>query len=179
MNLVAAPARIAFRVHAIPSRVLTEIRSAGRDQFGNELTPITDDEGGAPLRCCLRRSTPGEPVYLIAYSPSTRPGPYAEAGPVYVHASPSAGYPETYAYPAGYRDWPTMVFRPYRHHAGLNCDAIAYDAIQMGEGPTAESLIGSIFTDPTIKFIHTRNVHAGCFMFAITRVGEADPATAG
>ena len=23
------------------------------------------------------------------------------------------------AYPAGYRDWPPMVFRPYRHHAEL------------------------------------------------------------
>jgi len=49
----------------------------------------------------------------------------------------------------------------------------------MGEGPTAESLISSIFADPTIKFIHTRNVHAGCFMFGITRAGEADPASAG
>ncbi len=178
MSIVEVPARVAFRVHAIPSSALAEIRSAGRDQFGNELRPITDDGGGAPLRCCLRRSTPGEPVYLIAYRPFTRPGPYAEVGPVFVHASQCAGYRETGAYPAGYRDWPTMVFRPYRHHIGLNCDAIAYDAIQMGEGPAAESLIGSIFADPTIKFIHTRNVHAGCFMFVITRPDE-DRATAG
>ena len=179
MSTVEAPVAVAFRVHAIPSLMLAEIRLAGHDEFGNELTPIVDDEGGAPLRCCLRRSTPGEQVYLIAYRPFTAPGPYAEAGPVFVHASPCPGYREASAYPAGYRDWPTMVFRPYRHHAGLNCDAIAYDAIQTGEGPTAESLISSIFADPTIKFIHTRNVHAGCFMFAITRTDEADPAMAG
>ena len=41
MKLVEAPARIAFRVHAIPSRALTEIRSAGRDQFGNGTDPVS------------------------------------------------------------------------------------------------------------------------------------------
>lgn len=135
------------------------MRLAGHDQFGNKLTPIVDDEGGAPLRCCLRRAAPGEPVHLIAYRPFTRTGPYAETGPVFVHASPCPGYRETDPYPADYRGWPTMVFRPYRHHAGLDCDAIAYDVIQLGGGATAESLIASIFADPTVKFIHTRNVH--------------------
>jgi hypothetical protein len=38
-------------------------------------------------------------------------------------------------------------------------------------GDTAEGLIRDIFTDPTIDFIHTRNVHAGCFMFSVTRAG--------
>jgi hypothetical protein len=178
MYTVEAPAGAAFRVHAIPSTTLAGIRLAGRDQFGNELIPIIDADGGSPLRCCLRRSTPGEELYLIAHRPFTRPGPYAEAGPVFVHASGCPGYHENDAYPAGYRDWPTMVFRPYRHHAELNCDAIAYDAIRMGEGATAEALIGSIFADPTIGFIHTRNVQAGCFMFSITRadVAPASPA---
>ena len=178
MNTVEAPGRTAFRVHPIPPRTLEEIRLAGHDRFGNELTPVVDDEGGSPLRCCLSRTTPGERIYLIAYRPFGRPGPYAEAGPVFVHASPCPGYSETSAYPAGYRDWPAMIFRPYRHHAELNCDAIAYDAIKLGEGPTAEALIASIFADPAIKFIHTRNVYAGCFMFSITRAGAADPATA-
>jgi Protein of unknown function (DUF1203) len=175
MSIIEVPADLAFRVHAIPSVTLAEIRLARRDRFGNQLTPIIDADGGSPLRCCLRRSTPGEELYLIAYRPFTRPGPYAEAGPVFVHASACTGYLENEVYPAGYRDWPAMVFRPYRHHAELDCDAIAYDAIEIGGGDTAESLIRTIFADPTIDFIHTRNVHAGCFMFSITRadVGPA------
>jgi Protein of unknown function (DUF1203) len=172
MSIIEVPAHLAFRVQAIPSTTLAEIRLAGRDRFGNELTPIVDADGGSPLRCCLRRSTPGEELYLIAYRPFTRPGPYAETGPVFVHADPCAGYSENDAYPAGYRDWSPMVFRPYRHHAELDCDAIAYDAIQIGGGDTAESLIRDIFTDPIIDFIHTRNVHAGCFMFSVTRADD-------
>jgi hypothetical protein len=169
MSIIEAPAGVAFRVHAIPPATLAEIRLAGHDRFGNDLIPIVDADGGSPLRCCLRRSTPGEELHLIAHRPFTRPGPYAEAGPVFVHASVCAGYRENDAYPAGYRDWPPMVFRPYRQQAELNCDAIAYDAIAIGGGAAAESLIGTIFADPTINFIHTRNVHAGCFMFSITR----------
>jgi hypothetical protein len=169
MTITKAPTSIAFRVHAIPSSTLAEIRLAGHDRFGNPLRPIVDADGGSPLRCCLRRSTPGEELYLIAHRPFTRPGPYAEVGPVFVHASGCAGYREDNAYPAGFRDWPPMVFRPYRHHAELDCDAIAYDAIQIGGGDTAETLIRKIFADPTINFIHTRNVHAGCFMFSVTR----------
>jgi Protein of unknown function (DUF1203) len=169
MTITKALASIAFRVRAIPSSTLAEIRLAGHDRFGNELRPIVDADGGSPLRCCLRPSTPGETLYLIAHRPFARPGPYAEAGPVFVHAGACPGYRENDAYPAGYRDWPPMVFRPYRHDAELNCDAIAYDAIQIGGGDTAETLIRRIFADPTITFIHTRNVHAGCFMFSITR----------
>jgi hypothetical protein len=33
-----------------------------------------------------------------------------------------------------------------------------------------------IFADPTITFIRTRNVHAGCFMFSNTRA-DAVPAS--
>ena len=55
-----------------------------------------------------------------------------------------------------------MVFRPYRYDG-----VIAYDAIQMGDAETAEALIADIFADPTIEFIHTRNVYARCYMFRI------------
>jgi hypothetical protein len=171
MSTTEAPARSAFRVYPIPPATLAEIRLAGRDRSGNELVPIVDD-GGSPLRCCLRRSTPGEVIYLIAYSPFTRPGPYAETGPVFVHASACPGYTENDVYPDGYRDWPPMIFRPYRYDPRLDCDVIAYDAIKMGDGVVGESLIASIFTDPTINFIHTRNVNAGCFMFTITCAGR-------
>jgi len=57
-----------------------------------------------------------------------------------------------------------MVFRPYRHDG-----AIAYDAIQMGDGTNAETLIAEMLADPTIEFIHTRNLYAGCCMFTISR----------
>ncbi|GAB2821142.1 hypothetical protein GCM10027073_60170 [Streptomyces chlorus] len=41
----------------IPGVVLKELRTL--DDAGRPPVPRTDDEGGAPLRCCLRHSEPG------------------------------------------------------------------------------------------------------------------------
>src|ERR1700729_2341269 len=114
----------AFRVTPIPADVLDRIRAAGHDDFGNPLVPVTSEDGGAPMRCCLQPAAPGDRLSLIAYRPFARRGPYAGAGPVFIHAEACAGYASTGCYPPGYRDWPTTVFRPY-HYDG----AIAYYAI--------------------------------------------------
>lgn len=153
-----------FRVEAIPPGHLNEIRANGRDAFGNPLVQTTDAAGGSPLRCCLRPTRAGERIAVIAYQPFARPGPFAESGPVFIHAESCAGDAAPDQYPAAYRDWPAMIFRPYRTDG-----VIAYEAIQKGDGRTAEELIASMFAVPDIEFIHTRNVYAGCYMFTITR----------
>ena len=149
-----------FRISAIPPQTLDRIRVAGQDDFGNPLEVIVDEQGGSPLRCCLRPATPGDHLLLIAYRPFSRPGPYAEAGPVFIHAERCAGYAEPSQYPAGYRDWKPLIFRPY-HYGGR----MAYPAIAMVDGLQAEQIIEKIFADPTIEVIHARNVYAGCYMF--------------
>jgi hypothetical protein len=151
-----------IRVDALPAGELDAIRAAGRDAYGNALR--AEEAPGVPLRCCLRPATEGEAVALISVSPFERRGPYAEVGPVFIHADSCPGYTETADYPQGYAAWPTMVFRPY-HSDGR----MAYAAITTADVTTADHVIDEIFGDPTIQVIHTRNVLAGCFMFAIHR----------
>lgn len=161
----------AFRISAIPPQDLDRIRAAGKDDFGNPLEVSVDEQGGSPLRCCLRPAAPGDRLMLIAYQPFNRPGPYAEVGPIFVHAERCAGYIEPSQYPSGYRDWDPMIFRPY-HYDGR----MAYPALTMVEGPEAEQAIETIFADPAIEMIHSRNVYAGCYMFAIHRPASEPPA---
>ncbi len=123
----------AFRISAIPPETLDRIRAAGQDDLGNSLQIFVDEEGGSPLRCCLRPATAGERLMLIAYRPFRRPGPYAEVGPVFIHAGRCAGYDTPEQYPPGFRDWPTLIFRPY-HFDGR----MAYPALAMVEGRHAE-----------------------------------------
>ncbi|MDJ0341228.1 DUF1203 domain-containing protein [Streptomyces sp. H10-C2] len=89
--------------------VLARLREA--DDAGRAPELSTDEEGGAPLRCCLRPAEPGDRLALLSYAPlrhwaaetGARPGPYLELGPVFVHADaaqcpgpPSGpGYPRT------------------------------------------------------------------------------------
>src|SRR4051812_27265541 len=77
---------------AIAPAVLDQLRVL--DDAGQPPVSSIDDEGGSPLRCCLRRATPGERVSLVSYAPLRRwaadagadPGPYDEQGPVFIHA---------------------------------------------------------------------------------------------
>src|SRR3954463_12592382 len=86
---------------AIPQARLREIKAAGVDDAGNQLTVQVDIEGGSPLRCCLRESDPGERLLLIPHPPPGSCGAYAERVPVFTRAVPCAGYLTPSRYPPG------------------------------------------------------------------------------
>ncbi|PZS09658.1 MAG: hypothetical protein DLM70_01350, partial [Chloroflexi bacterium] len=62
-------------VRVFPRETLDHIRDVGKDDFGNLLEVFVDEQGGSPLRCCLRPAAPGDRLALIAYRPFSRPGP--------------------------------------------------------------------------------------------------------
>jgi len=152
-----------FRIEPIPAAALRRIRAAGRDDIGNPLRLSVADRPGAPLRCCLREAQPGERLALIAWQPFENGGPYAEVGPVFVHAEECAGYTEVHAYPDGYRHR-KQVFRPYDASGDM-----VYEAIEVVEGAGAEAAIARIFARTEVAVIHSRNLLAGCWMFSIHR----------
>lgn len=154
----------AFQVTALPAANLDRVRR-GVDDFGNACTVHIDRGDGVPLRCCLQEAKAGERVALIAYRPASRGGPYAEVGPVFIHADPCDGYQDHDAYPAGFRHR-RQLFRAY--------DADGQQVHnQIVEGADAEQAIAGLFARPEIAYLHSRNLLAGCFMFAISRPDAA------
>jgi hypothetical protein len=157
----------AFRVQALPAHDLTRIRSTGFDDFGHALrVSVVHEEPGTPLRCCLREAHAGERVALISWRP-LREAPdsvYAEVGPVFVHADDCPGYEAEGCYPEGFRHR-AQVLRTYSA-AGDMLDAV------ITEGTSAEDAIAGLLTNPEAVVVHSRNVTAGCFMFAVYRADE-------
>jgi hypothetical protein len=158
-----------FTVSAVPPLDLHRIRTAHHDDFGNPLTPIVNRNDDTPLRCCLREATPGEQVALIAYRPSDRGGPYAEVGPVFIHAERCVGYPSITEYPAGFRHR-RQLFRAY--------DETGQQVHNQNVEPGCiDSVLADLIDRPDIAFIHSRNVLAGCYMFTITPTRAATATT--
>jgi hypothetical protein len=146
----------------IPPGQLQEIRAAGMDEVGNRLTPQADTEGGNPLRCCLRETRPGEQVLLIAYTPPGTAGPYAERGPVFIHARSCEGYSSPHLYP------PALSHRQQVVRAYDQEGRIA-DGVLVENGEHAVALIQEMFARPDVALVHLRNVGYGCYNFAVRR----------
>ncbi|MEV5429218.1 DUF1203 domain-containing protein [Streptomyces sp. NPDC052701] len=149
----------------IPPPVLDELRTA--DDAGRPMVPVTDPEGGAPLRCCLRRGAPGEQIALVSYAPLRRwaaetgadPGAYDEQGPVFVHAERCAG-PDGDALPftGSHR-----TVRRYSADGRILGGRLVQDPA--GFGPA----FAEAFADPAVALVHVRAVEYGCFLYEVRR----------
>ncbi|MFD5635884.1 DUF1203 domain-containing protein [Streptomyces sp. NPDC127077] len=154
-----------YTAQPIGASALKELRDT--DDAGRRPVPLTDEEGGSPLRCCLRRSEPGERVRLVSYAPLRRwaaqtgaePGPYEETGPVFIHAEECAG-PATDALPF------TNAHRTVRRYS-------AQGRILGGRLVGTPSAIGEAlteaFADPEVALVHVRAVEYGCFLYEVRR----------
>jgi hypothetical protein len=149
---------------AIPAEELDAIRAAGRDEAGNPLEVRVHEQGGAPLRCCLREARPGERLLLIAYTPQGTAGAYAERGPVFIHAERCEGYLTPHVYPSALIGRQQVV-RAYDRQGRIA------DGVLVADGHQAQGVIAEFLSRPEVELVHLRNVGYGCYNFAVRAVG--------
>ncbi|MEU7580407.1 DUF1203 domain-containing protein [Streptomyces sp. NPDC041068] len=148
-----------------------------RDDAGAAPRPYADDEGGAPLRCCLRRSRAGERIALVSYAPLRRwaartgaaPGAYDEVGPVFVHADVCAGPDPA----AGYAFAETGARRVLRRYNALG-HITGGTLVDLPQHPAeaaaaVERALREAFAEPDVALVHVRAVEYGCFLYAVGR----------
>ncbi|MFJ6636003.1 DUF1203 domain-containing protein [Streptomyces sp. NPDC091376] len=163
---------ITYRPRSIDTAVLEELRD--RDDADRRCLPYTDEEGGAPLRCCLRPSEPGERIALVSYAPLRRwaaatgadPGAYDEQGPVFVHAEACGRPRDDQGYPFA---------RPGAQRTARRYDArgriVGGRVLDLGDDPTAviEAALADAFADPSVELVHIRAAEFGCFHYEVRR----------
>ncbi|MBO0838334.1 MAG: DUF1203 domain-containing protein [Actinobacteria bacterium] len=167
--------RTAFEVRAIDPRVVGELLV--RDDAGKAPRLLTDEEGGSPLRCCLRAIQPGERIALVSYAPLRRwaratgadPGPYDEVGPVFVHAGPCQG-PDGTGYP-GWLAGRSGVLRCY-DAAGRILGGRLIEPDPGSNPAAAERVLADMFADPRVALVHRRALEFGCFTFEVRRTDD-------
>jgi uncharacterized protein DUF1203 len=164
MTTVTGTSTLVFE--PIPAAELDRIRDHGNDEAGHPLSVQVDATGGKPLRCCLRETRPGERILLIAYTPPGTAGPYAERGPVFIHADRCGGYSTRNQYPPELSHR-RQVVRAYDH------DGRIADGVLVSDGHQAEAVIRELLGQPHIALVHLRNVGYGCYNFSVRPGGKA------
>jgi hypothetical protein len=156
-----------FEVRAIDPQVASELRRL--DDMGRPPRLLVDEDGGSPLRCCLKTSRPGERIALVSYAPLRRwanaynvdAGAYDEVGPVFIHAEACAGADDD-GYPAELRGSRRML-RAYGDDG-----RILRGVLVEADGPFEEVLV-DLLSEPRVALVHARAVEFGCFTFEVRR----------
>ena len=154
-----APVRspVRYTVRLIEPRVLAAWRAEGRP---SEDVVALVASGGERLRCCLRDAAADERLLLVSYRPPLpAPSPYAETGPVFVHAEPCEGPERLDRFPVSWEGRP-QVLRAYDERGCIHPATRVHE-----HGPTHDA-IGAMLAEPGVVEVHTRNVAYGCFMLA-------------
>jgi hypothetical protein len=141
----------------IPNDVATMARRTLRDSFGHKLHV---ERNQAPCRSCLRISKAPEDLILLSYQPLPDTNPYAEIGPIFIHARACAPY-DAAEFPADFLER-ELVVRAY------NSEGRIADAVVAAPGH-AEAAAYAFLADDAIAEVHVRHRSYTCFAFKVAR----------
>ncbi len=129
-----------------------------RDRFGHRLH-VTKEQG--PCRVCLRISNEPEDLILLSYQPLADTGPYAEVGPIFIHAHACEPYSDVESFPADFEQR-SLVLRAYDYAGRI------YDADVTAPGHARERA-EAFLSNADVAQVHVRHTSYTCFDFKILR----------
>lgn len=152
--------RSKFRIVPLPTEVAEAARREVAKGAPDHAVVTADAPTGYPCRHCLQWAKPGQEVILFPYASIPAGRPYAESGPIFVHAETCPRYAAPERYPVDFRRH--RVFRAY--NAGHNMiDAV----VLQDEEP--EAVIARLLENPEATFLQARSSTHGCYTFRIER----------
>ncbi len=143
---------------AVPQEVAAQARETMRDRFGHDVKVVRDT---GPCRVCLRISSEPEELLLLSYQPLPGTSPYAEIGPIFVHARACEPYASANTFPADFARR-RLVLRAYGHDGRIVDAAVA-------EAGAAPQQAGAFLCDEAVAEVHVRHESYTCYAFKIVR----------
>lgn len=149
----------------MPSERAAAWRAGAPDANGQAPERHISDGDGVPCRHCLGYVQQGEPYLLLAYRPFPAPQPYAEVGPVFLHAEPCSAYGPAAGLPARHRNGGSaQILRGY----GAD-DQIVYGTGRVVQPAQIEAVAEAILARPDVAYVHMRSAANNCFTLRIDR----------
>lgn len=148
---------------ALPTEDVRALQHGAPDAYGRIPERKISDGDGVPCRHCLKHVGEGEAYLVLAYRPFPDLQPYAETGPIFLHARECERAAETDALPEMLESSDYIV-------RGYGSD----DRIIYGSGgviPTGAiaARAEALFERDDIAYVHVRSARNNCYQCRIER----------
>lgn len=137
------------------------------DAHGRTPERHVSDGAGVPCRHCLHEVAAGDAYLILAYCPFIELQPYAEVGPIFLHAAPCDAYRDVGAVPAIYLRGEPRILRGYDRN-----DRIVYGTGRVVEPCDIAEYAAELLDDADVAYVHVRSSANNCFACRIDREGS-------
>jgi hypothetical protein len=149
---------------ALPNEAVRALQAGAPDANGQVPERHISDGDGMPCRHCLQNIAAGEPYLILAYRPFPGPQPYAELGPIFLHAERCPRFEESGDTPPILKLSERYLIRGYGRD-----DRIVYGSGRVVPREALSALSEEAFADPRIAYIHVRSATNNCYQCRIDR----------
>lgn len=147
---------------AMPADEADAFRKGALDANGQK--PERSIAGGTyPCRVCLGQIKDGEAMLLLAYRPFPNLQPFAETGPIFIHAESCGGYRAQEIVPP-MLDSPDYIVRGYGHD-----DRTVYGTGAVTPTGSVIQYAGELLARDDIAYVHVRSARNNCYQCRIDR----------
>jgi len=151
-----------FRVRGISSDEVRQFREGGPDANGQAALRRVAQGGANPCRHCLQLIAEGDEMLVLAYRPFGLVQPYAETGPIFLHAQDCA-HCEADRLPAWFAHLQPALVRGYDSE-----DWIKYETGAVVAGSELAAACENILADVDVAYVHIRSKF-NCFQCRVDR----------
>ena len=152
------------RFIALPTAEVLALQAGGPDAHGQMPERQISDGDGVPCRHCLTRVAKGEPYLVLAYRPFPGGQPYAETGPIFLHAELCPRFEGTGTVPEILTERPEFVMRGYDAR-----DRIVYESCTIAPGDRILEDAGRLLEMPRVEYLHVRARASTCYQCRVER----------
>ncbi len=153
-----------LRFEALPYDIAQAYREGGTDANGQAPERHVSDGPGVPCRHCLTEVAEGEDFLILAHRPFRAPQPYAEVGPIFLHAGDCRRHEAGAEVPAMIRGWEQILMRGYGQD-----DRIVYGTGQVIATAGIAEAAAKLLERPEVAYIHLRSASNNCYQCRIDR----------
>lgn len=156
---------MSVRFVAMDTKTARQFWDGSTDAYGNAPIERVCDGGAIPCRHCLKPVAAGEAYLTLAYSPFGERQPYAETGPVFLHAEPCERAADA-SEPAAMFHYNNNEYI-LRGYDGKDC--IHYEVADVVPASELAAAAEAMLARQDVAYLHMRSSRFNCYQCRIER----------